>query len=301
MLPRAFICLLLFLGLPVFSFAAHTREVYKTVGDVKLLVDIDTPEDWKASDKRPAIVFFFGGGWNTGSTGALRGQAEYFAKRGMVCLRADYRVSSRHDVTPDKCVEDAISAMRWTRANAARLGIDPNRIVAAGGSAGGHIAACTFFTDTISAKTDDKAVSPKPNAMILNFAVLDLYVRYRVPGVEVWPGMSASMAKRISPLQLMRKGIPPTLLVCGTNDSNYKLNKQFLEHGRKLGAQVEGYWAEGQPHAFFGRPGQFEKVMARTDAFLVGIGFLAPMPEDAPVVPTRGKKGAKKGAAAGQP
>jgi acetyl esterase/lipase len=52
-------------------------------------------------------------------------------------------VKSRQGVTPAACVEDAKSAERWLRQNAARLGLDPNRIVAAGGSAGGHIAACT--------------------------------------------------------------------------------------------------------------------------------------------------------------
>jgi len=296
MLPRAFICLLLFLVLSVFSRATLPQEIYKTVGKVKLTIDIDTPDDWKPSDKRPAIVFFFGGGWNTGTPSGFKSQAEYFAKRGMVCLRPDYRVRSRQNVPPDKCVEDGISAMRWVRANAARLGIDPDRIVASGGSAGGHIAACTFFTTAINAPTDDKTVSPQPNAMVLYFAVLDLYVRYQKYGPNVWEGMSASTAKKVSPLQLMRKGIPPTLLVCGTEDSNCKYNKEFEAKAKKLGAKVESLYAEGQPHAFLGRPGWFDKVIARVDAFLVGLGYLAPMPEDAPVTPVKGpKKGGKKG------
>jgi len=294
MLPRAFICLLLFLVPSVFSRAALPQEIYKTAGDAKLTMDIDTPDDWKASDKRPAIVFFFGGGWRVGKPDGFKSQADYFAKRGLVCFRPDYRVFSRQNVTPDKCVEDGISAMRWVRANAARFGIDPDRIVACGGSAGGHIAACTFFTTAINAATDDKTVSHLPNAMVLYFAVLNLYERYSMSGEEVWPGMSASTAKKVSPLELMKKGIPPTLVVCGTADSNIRNNKLFVDKARKLGAKVEGFWAEGQPHAFIGRGDWFGKVMARVDAFLVGLGYLAPMPEDAPVTPVN-VKGAKKG------
>lgn len=297
MISRASICLLLFLALPVFpafSRAGLPQEIYKTAGDAKLTIDIDTPDDWKASDKRPAIVFFFGGGWKTGKPDAFKAQADYFAKRGLVCFRPDYRVSSRQNVSPDKCVEDGISAMRWVRANAARFGIDPDRIVACGGSAGGHIAACTFFTTAINAATDDKTVSHLPNAMVLYFAVLNLYERYTVFD-QSWPGMSASTAKKISPLELMRKGIPPTLVVCGTEDSNLRNNKLFVDKARKLGAKVESFWAEGQPHAFINRPGWFEKVMARVDAFLVGLGYLAPMSEDAPVTPVNAKKGGKKG------
>jgi len=289
------ICLLL-PAFHAFSSAATTQEVYKTAGNVNLAIHVDTPDDWKPADKRPAQVLFFGGSWKTGGPDGLKAQSDYFNKRGMVCLRPNYRVGSRHNVTPDKCVEDAISAVRWVRANAARLGIDPDRIVVSGLSSGGHLAACTFFTTAISASTDDKTVSHLPNAMVLYFAPLDLYARYDLPGPAPFPGMSASTAKKISPLQLMRKGIPPTLVVCGTQDGNLRHNREFVDRGRKLGAKVEGFWAEGQPHSFLGRDDWFEKVMAKVDAFLVGAGFLAPMPADAPVKAEKGAKAGKKGA-----
>ena len=66
-------------------------------------------------------------------------------------------MKSRHGVTPKECVEDAKSAVRWLRQNAAKLGIDPNRIVAAGGSAGGHIAACTGLAPGLEADGEDTA------------------------------------------------------------------------------------------------------------------------------------------------
>jgi hypothetical protein len=76
------------------------------------------PADWKKDDKRPAIVFFFGGGWTSGTVKQFEPQAAYLASRGLVAARADYRVKSRHEVTPDACVEDARSAVRWLRQNA---------------------------------------------------------------------------------------------------------------------------------------------------------------------------------------
>jgi carboxylesterase type B len=124
---------------------------YKKTKQANLEIIIQYPPGWKETDKRPGIVFFFSGGWTGGLVEQFEPQAGYLASRGMVAARADYRVKSRHGVTPKECVEDAKSAVRWMRQNAGILGIDPDRIVAAGGSAGGHIAACTAFTPGLEA------------------------------------------------------------------------------------------------------------------------------------------------------
>ena len=116
---------------------------YKKTKQANLAIYVHYPPGWKEADKRPAIVFFFGGGFQFGSVKQFEPQAAYFASRGMVAARADYRVKSRHGVEPDACVEDAKSAVRWLRQNAAKLGIDPNRIVASGSSSGGYLAACS--------------------------------------------------------------------------------------------------------------------------------------------------------------
>ena len=131
-------------------------ETYKTVGDVKLNLYLFIPEGHQASDKRPAIVFFFGGGWTNGSPAQFEPHCLHFASRGMVAVAADYRVKSRHGVTPVECVADAKSAVRWLRANAAKLGVDPARIAAGGGSAGGHVATCTGVIEGLDEKSEDR-------------------------------------------------------------------------------------------------------------------------------------------------
>ena len=97
-------------------------EVYKTIGDVKLNIYIFTPEDHKSTDSRPAIVFFFGGGWKGGSPAQFQEHCRYLASRGMVAMTADYRVLSRHKTKAIKCVADGKSAVRWIRANAKTTG-----------------------------------------------------------------------------------------------------------------------------------------------------------------------------------
>src|SRR5439155_6979750 len=99
-------------------------ETFKTVGETKLALYIFNPEGHKAADQRPAIVFFFGGGWTGGSPGQFEQQCRYLAARGMVAMTADYRVASRQQVKAAQCVADAKSAIRYVRAHAKDLGVD---------------------------------------------------------------------------------------------------------------------------------------------------------------------------------
>ena len=149
-------------------------ETYKTVGQTNLQLYIFTPKDHAATNRRPAIVFFFGGGWTSGSPQQFEKQCQYFASRGMVAITADYRVASRQRAKPVQCVADARSAIRWVRKNAARLGVDPNRIVAAGGSAGGHLAGCIAVVPGLDEPGEDTSISAVPNAAVLFNPVLVL-------------------------------------------------------------------------------------------------------------------------------
>ena len=141
--------------------------VYKTIDNTQLKLHLFEPTDHQTTNQSPAIVFFFGGGWSGGTPKQFYEQSRFLADKGVVCFSADYRVKSRHKVTPVECVADAKSAIRWVRQHAKELGINPNQIVAAGGSAGGHIAACTGVLKGQDEANEDTSISSVPNAMIL--------------------------------------------------------------------------------------------------------------------------------------
>src|SRR5262249_22722824 len=150
-------------------------------------------------------------------------QCRYLASRGMVAITADYRVRSRQGVKAVSCVTDAKSAIRWVREQAGELGVDPNRIVASGGSAGGHIAACTATLNDLDEPGENHSVSSRRNAMVLfNPAV----IMGPAPGIEVDAMRAEQLAERvgadpesISPYHHLAAGVPPCLILIGTKDS----------------------------------------------------------------------------------
>jgi acetyl esterase/lipase len=244
---------------------------YKTTKDGPLEIVVHYPSGWKESDERPAIVFFFGGGWTNGAITQFATQADHLARRGMVAARADYRVKSRQGVTPDRCVEDAKSAVRWLRAGAAKLGVDPARIVAAGGSAGGHLAACTSLTEGLEAEGEDLMVSSRPNVLVLFNPVL------RFDGVENLMeriGNDESLGKKLSPTLHASKTTPPTLMFYGTADRLMAQGEEFLSRSKELGFRAEMFTALDQGHGFFNRPPWKERTTQRMDEFLVSLGYL---------------------------
>jgi acetyl esterase len=263
--------------------------VYKKTKQGELSIVVHFPPGWKETDKRPAIVFFFGGGWTSGALDQFEPQAKHLASRGMVAARADYRVKSRHDVTPKECVEDAKSAVRWMRQNAATLGADPNRIVAAGGSAGGHIAACTAFTPGLEGEGEDAKISSMPNALVLFNPVL----RFSgFPELMARIGNDEALGKALSPTLHLKKDSPPTLLFFGTADRLAAMGDEFMRKSKELGHRGELFTAEGQPHGFFNRPPWLEKTIQRMDEFLESLGYLQPPAKDSKL------PGAEKQAAA---
>lgn len=267
----------LFIAAILFAVQAHAADapaaksfVYKKTKQADLELVVHYPPGWKEADKRPAIVFFFGGGWTGGTVKQFEPQADHLASRGMVAARADYRVKSRHGVTPKECVEDAKSAVRWMRQNAAKLGVDPSRIVAAGGSAGGHIAACTALAPGLEAEGEDSSISSKPNALVLFNPVL----RMDVPPLLGFVGHDEALGKAISPTLHLTKDSPPTILFFGTADKLAAMGDEFMKKSKELGHRAEMFTAEGQGHGFFNLPPWLVKTTQRMDEFLVSIGYL---------------------------
>jgi acetyl esterase/lipase len=242
-------------------------HVYKRTPEGELTLHGFFPAEWKATDKRPVVVFFFGGGWKNGAYTQFVPQCEYFATRGLVALSADYRIESKHKTTPDKCVEDAKSAIRWVRANADKLGVDPDKVIASGGSAGGHIAACTALVDGFDAATDPKDTPCVPNALLLFNPALNL-------PKAVKDADGKDIAAKISPTKFLSKKTPPTWIVFGDADAMLAQGEEYATKAKELGVSVELFTAAKQPHGFFNRSPWIESTTAAADAWLVKQGYL---------------------------
>jgi len=244
--------------------------VYKSTPQGELALYVRKPLDWRATDRRPAIVFFFGGGWTNGSPGQFAPQAAYLAERGMVTFCADYRVKNRHDVTPNFCVQDAKSAMRYVRSHAAEFGVDPERIVVSGGSAGGHLALCCALIEGCDDANDDLSVSALPAAVVAFNPVADVVGHERA--ASRMP--DAAMAEALSPRHHLREGVAPMLILMGTQDFLYDGTLDFVAELGRLDNHVELYLAEGQPHGFFNKSPWLERTTVRMGEFLKSLGYI---------------------------
>jgi acetyl esterase len=265
-------------GQPTSLISVETK-VYKTIGHMNLKLYVFHPSERKNEERLSAIVFFFGGGWKRGKVTHFLPQAKYMAERGMVAILADFRVMPRHGVTPFECVADAKSVIRWLRMHADELGIDNNRIVASGGSSGGHMAACTALIKDFDAKNEDLNVSSVPNALVLFNPALDLshIVEYANKNqVRDWH----LRALEISPVHHVFQGAPPTIIFHGTADQNIPIQLviNFCEVMKKYGNHCEVIPFEGRDHGFFnygiGDNSDFYSTMDYTVKFLISIGFL---------------------------
>jgi acetyl esterase/lipase len=291
---RVLALLLALLALPLFAaqpyppaFEGVGAEVYKTVGDTKLSLYVFEPKDGP-KENRPAIVFFFGGGWAHGSPVQFEQQCRYLASRGMVAITADYRVASRHQVKVDVCVADAKSALRFVRANARRLGIDPQRIAAGGGSAGGQLAAAAAANLGADAPTDDLKVSPIPTALVLFNPALALapIAGLDTNGIETRMDATHTGAdpRSLSPVHQVKKDLPPTIIFHGRMDTTvpFPTVEAYAKAMEEAGNRCELVVYNGQTHGFFnygrGDNPYYKKTVAAMDAFLVSLGYLAPPP-----------------------
>jgi acetyl esterase len=252
--------------------AVTTREVvYKKTAQGDLKTFIDAPVGVKPGDRRPAIIFFFGGGWTSGDAGQFASQGTHFASRGMIAVRPNYRVKSRQGTTPLEAVEDAKSAVRWVRQQAAQLGIDPDRIVASGGSAGGHIAACAALITGMDASGEDLAVSSRPNLLVLYNPVLDMAGEVsRFPGPD-----PAAQARSVSPLLFVDARTPATQQFFGTLDGLLSQGRGYDTKARAAGVTSEVLTALNQKHAFARQSPWLEATTAAADDFLRRQGYLA--------------------------
>lgn len=242
---------------------------YKKIDNIKLNLHIFNPPNHKESAKRPAIIFFFGGSWITGTPRQFFPQCEYLSALGIVCISAEYRIEKKHKTSPQECVKDAKSAIRWVRKHAESLGINPDKLAAGGASAGGHIAAATGVLKSFEDENEDESISSKPNALILFNPVFDNgptgYGHERVK--EYW--------KEFSPMHNIGQGTPPTIIFLGTNDryipvETAKKYKLLLEENN---ARCDLHLYKDQKHGFF-NISHFQETIKESEDFLRSLGYI---------------------------
>lgn len=255
--------------------AFDEAAIYKTVDGRGLQIYFDKPADWKASDRRPAIVFFHGGGWTGGTPTQFAQQAKHLAARGMVAFSVTYRFASKdNNHPPIECIQDAKSALRWVRAHAAELGVDPQRIAAGGGSAGGHLAAFVGWMPGFDDPQDDLNTSPRPQALVLFNPVIDN------SSTGFGANRIGERLKEFSPLHTVTAEAPPMIVFVGSLDKLIRTEvlEVFAKELQALDVRCDVKVYEGQPHGFFNfrsSPNPFyDQTLAETDRFLTSLGWL---------------------------
>jgi len=248
------------------------RVVYKKVGERELHLDLFEPPGWKASDGRACFVAFHGGGWTSGTPRVMYRHAAHCAELGMVGISVEYRLyKPGSEVSVFDCVKDARSALRYVRAHAAELGIDPMKIVANGASAGGHLAAGTALFDLMDEDGEDTRTYCMPNALVLFSPVIDTsaegYGHAKV----------GARWEELSPVHRVRPGVPPTIVFHGTGDTTtpFKGAQKFHDAMLAAGNRCELVAVEGAQHTYmFKDAALYAETLRKMDEFLASLGFI---------------------------
>lgn len=246
------------------------KVVYKTIGDHKLHLHVFEPAGHRASDRRPVFLAIHGGGWTAGRPRDFYPFAAHFADQGMLGISLEYRLKSDSlGTTVFDCVDDVRSAIRWIRANANRMGMDPQRIVAMGGSAGGHLAIST--TLPVSHGGEDHDISARPDALIMMYPVID------TSAAGYGQAKIGDRWQQLSPLHNVRAGLPAALIFHGTADAvtPYVGAQQFQQRSTAAGNESILVTHPGGRHGYiiFDRE-EYQRALARMKQFLTEQQFL---------------------------
>ena len=244
-----------------------TYWTYKTIDDKDLKLSVFLPEGYAESDTPfPTFVVYHGGSWRVGTPDMHYPDCAYWASRGMIAVSVDYRLKDRdHVEVPLECVKDAKSAIRFLRKHAESLKVDSDKLVAAGGSAGGQMAASTalVLSDFTNDALDDLSHSAVPNAVIL----------YN-------PYWETGCSPELTPPNHVTSGLPPFITFLGAKDQAIPVAgiKAFHDELQEFGNHSELHIGLEGKHGFCnGRnPNNpfFYWSLELQDQFLVKFGIL---------------------------
>lgn len=235
-------------------------------------MDLYLPENSRGSRRFPAVVIIHGGGWFAGDKTARRERniGTTLARAGYVCASINYRLAAKREtkftqhlatVWPGN-LHDCKTAVRFLRKFAHRYHIDPRRIGAIGGSAGGHLTAMLGLTgpeDGLDPKSPYAEFSCRVQAIVPMYGAHDLVARSREK--KLWAGMTESerkLCRAASPVTYASKGDPPTLILHGTADSTVpKVQSELLFKAlKKAEVPARLVIVKDAPHSFHLQPRQ---------------------------------------------
>ena len=207
-----------------------------------------------ALKNRPGVMVIHGGGWIQGDKESVVDKyCVPFVQHGMVVVNVEYRLAKA--ATAPAAVNDVLKAAQWLRDRATDYKVDPNQIIVMGGSAGGHLALMVGMTTAFA----DLGSTGKIAAVIDFFGITDVgdqlegpHLReYAVTWIPEQPGRM-DLARRLSPMTYVRKGLPPVLSVHGDADQNvpYDHSVRLINALKSAGDDAELITVPGGRHGF---------------------------------------------------
>lgn len=237
------------------------KVVYKTVGDLQLVMYLDFPEQ-PVGGKMPVAFWVHGGGWVTGSPVDMFWRSAPLAAMGIANARVQYRLIKDGGNFPDT-FQDLLDAIQWLRDHADEYNIDINRMVIGGGSAGGQLS-------SILAQRTPECIGYIGMCGMYNLVELG-DSRFGEGGKFLLDRTDPQLVKDASAFYNIRKNPPAALLIAGNADAtiDYMQAVRFADELRKHGGRAEALILEGSGHDF-GYPYAVDKAI---NGFLSSLGF----------------------------
>jgi acetyl esterase/lipase len=254
--------------------------IYATYGARHLHLDLYLPKS--GAGPFPAVVYIHGGGWRIGNKLAFRRQAVHMATRGFVGACIEYRLLG--EAKYPAAVYDAKAAVRWLRANAAQYRINPNKIGAAGGSSGGHLAAMlgtTHRVKELEGGGGNSGFSSRVQAVVAFNPALDL-VELGKKGIRVGRQLNPvfqflgvryeaqpQLYAEASPITHVARDSAPFLLLHGTDDEAvpYEQSVEMLNRLKQARVRAELFTAQGAGHGFYQGILWYEETLKKMEEF----------------------------------
>jgi acetyl esterase/lipase len=234
--------------------------VFGTGGGRDLKCDVYNPP--QSGPNRPGVLLVHGGGWMQGDRTQLRGYGILLGRLGYVCVATEYRLTGESKWPAQ--IHDVKACLRWMRANADRLGIDPDKIAVSGNSAGGHLSLMIAGTQNMPEFEGDggnPGVSTSVAACIAFYAPVRLAELYERRKDAMLPQLFAADATRAtheaaSPITHAANNFPPTCLIHGNKDElvSYRESLHMYDALMAAGARAELHMYDGVPHGFDALP-----------------------------------------------